>query len=212
MSHQLSKSSCSALSEASLTELIISAQKGGPEAMTELCSRFQPLILRQASSFARFNPALKDDYLGQAALAFVECVWKFHYPDYQVFPGYAKFFVRRYLIDRLRQEQRRLKHEQLLQEPPGRFQAEPVPARKRPANLHADPTLETYLKIERRQELETALANLPPLERQVLESLRREEISERELARRLGTYHTRVQRLRKSALSKLRLALAAHRA
>ena len=72
MSQQLSKSSCSALSEASLTELIISAQKGGPEAMTELCSRFQPLILRQASSFARFNPALKDDYLGQAALAFVD--------------------------------------------------------------------------------------------------------------------------------------------
>jgi len=181
-----------------LAELVTAAQRGDEQALEELCSRFEPLVKRQAA-FAHVRP-LGDEVQGEAWLALVQAV-RLYDPDSGVpAEGFIASRVRFAVWNLFKRERRRWQSEERLTQ--AGDDGEEV--RDWPAETD---TAETAVGEVLGVQLTKLLTELPSGQRQMVERVYLQGMTLQQAGRLSGVSHQAAHKACTVAIKKLRRRL-----
>ena len=183
-----------------LSLLIAAAQGGDKQALLQLCENFSPLLKSEARR-EMFYKSLGRDAEGIAVLAFIELVLKYGGDDFINWPGYARCKVHFALFDAMEKQGEIWEHEAAVD-----ADCEEGAALLDECGLNAG-QLDDLTQLLLSLELGEALAQLPGIQRQVLQLLFVQDLKPAEAARRLGCTVRNVTKHRAKGLDKIRQLL-----
>ena len=177
--------------------LIIAAQSGDRQALLQLCEDFSPLLKSEAHR-EMFYRSLGKDAEGIAVLALIELILKYDGADFANWPGLARCKVHFALFDAM-QKQGQIWENEAQVDTESAAGTELLEACR-----DADGSLDELARLLLSLDLQEALRQLNPDQRQVMMLLFAQELKPSEAAKRLGCSVRNVTKHRLKALDKLR--------
>lgn len=180
--------------------LITAAQSGDRQALLQLCEDFSPLLKSEAHR-EMFYRSLGKDAEGIAVLALIELILKYDGADFANWPGLARCKVHFALFDAM-QKQGQIWENEAQVDTDSAAGTELLEACR-----DADGSLDELARLLLSLDLQEALRQLNPAQRQVMMLLFAQELKPSEAAKRLGCSVRNVTKHRLKALDKLRARL-----
>ena len=177
--------------------LITASQSGDRQALLQLCEDFSPLLKSEAHR-EMFYRSLGKDAEGIAVLAFIELILKYDGADFANWPGLARCKVHFALFDAM-QKQGQIWENEAQVDTDSAAGTELLESCR-----DADGTLDELARLLLSLDLQEALRQLNPAQRQVMLLLFAQELKPSEAAKRLGCGVRNVTKHRLKALDKLR--------